>query len=879
MFGRKRKLDDFGAEIDTHLQLEYERQRELGLSEEEARAAARRAFGNVMQAKERFYESHRWLWLDHFWQDLSYSARTLRKSPGCTVIAILTLAIGIGANTALFSVVNGVLLNPFPYPQPDPLVALYSRANEFNKYSISYPNFLDWSRQNHSFSSLAAFRGETFTLTGIGEPERLDANMVSATFFPLLGVNPIIGRNFEEKEDQLGAARVALITEGLWKRKFGAASDIVGKSIRLDENLYIIAGVIPATFYYQNDNYHSKADVYVPLGQWNNPLFRERRIGMGMDAVGRLKPGVTLAQANSDMSGVANHLAEVYPDIDKGQGVTLVPLKQNLVGDVQPFLLMLLAAVGFVLLIACANVANLLLARSTGRTREFAIRNALGAGNGRVVRQLLTECVLLALIGGALGTVLAAWGTKAALKVLPEALPRANEIRLDARVLLFTLGASVVAGILFGLVPAFTSARSDIHGTLRKGGRGLSVARHPTQSTFVATEMALAVVLLIAAGLMIRSLTKIWRVDPGFDPNNGVSFSFSTAQSLGATPDAIRQSYRQIHDAIASVPGVESVSLSGASTPMVTDSELPFWLDGEPKPTSQADMKLSLYFAIEPDYPKVMKVPLKRGRFLSQSDLAGAPVVTVIDERFAKQFFGNQDPIGKHINFGIVDQTAEIIGIAGHENQWGLDSDSSNSIQAQCYLSFEQIPDSLLSAFDRGANGVVRTSYAQTDVAASLRHALQTVSSDSVVYDVESMNGTISDSLATKRFAMALLGVFALLAIVLSSIGIYGVISYIVGQRTHEIGIRMALGVERSTVVTMVLRQAGQMAVFGVVAGLLAAALLGRLMASMLFGVSFHDALTFSTVACVLLAVALAACWIPAHRASRVDPMVALRHE
>jgi len=445
--------------------------------------------------------------------------------------------------------------------------------------------------------------------------------------------------------------------------------------------------------------------------------------------------------------------------------------------------------------------------------------------------------------------------------------------------LLFTLGASVVAGILFGLVPAFTSARSDIHGTLRKGGRGLSVARHPTQSTFVATEMALAVVLLIAAGLMIRSLTKIWRVDPGFDPNNVVSFSFSTAQSLGATPDAIRQSYRQIHDAIASVPGVESVSLSGASTPMVTDSELPFWLDGEPKPTSQADMKLSLYFAIEPDYPKVMKVPLKRGRFLSQSDLAGAPVVTVIDERFAKQFFGNQDPIGKHINFGIVDQTAEIIGIAGHENQWGLDSDSSNSIQAQCYLSFEQIPDSLLSAFDRGANGVVRTSYAQTDVATSLRHALQTVSSDSVVYDVESMNGTISDSLATKRFAMALLGVFALLAIVLSSIGIYGVISYIVGQRTHEIGIRMALGAERSTVVTMVLRQAGQMAVFGVVAGLLAAALLGRLMASMLFGVSFHDALTFSTVACVLLAVALAACWIPAHRASRVDPMVALRHE
>jgi predicted permease len=879
MFGRKRKPDDFSTEIDAHLQLEFERQRELGLSEEEARAAARRAFGSVTQAKERFYESHRWLWLDHFWQDVRYGVRTLRKSPGFAVIAILTLAIGIGANTALFSVVNGVLLNPLPYPQPDRLVALYARANEFNKFSISYPNFLDWTSQNHSFSSLAAFRGETFTMTGVGEPERLDADMISAAFFPLLGVNPILGRNFEEKEDQLGAARSALIGEGLWKRKFGGAADIVGKSIRLDDNLYTITGVIPADFHFQNDNYHSKAEVYVPLGQWNNPLFRDRHTGMGMDAVGRLKPGVTLAQANSDMSGVANHLAEVYPDVDKGQGVTLLPLKHNLVGDIQPFLLMLLAAVGFVLLIACANIANLLLARSTGRRREFAIRNALGAGNGRIVRQLLTECVLLAFLGGALGTLLAAWGTKAALKVLPEALPRASEIHLDARVLLFTLGASVFAGILFGLVPAFKSARSDIQGTLREGGRGLCGARHRAQCAFVAIEMALAVVLLVAAGLMIRSSIKIWSVDPGFDPNNVVFFNFGTAQSLGATPDAIRQSYRKIHDAIAAAPGVESVSISGGSTPMETDSELPFWLEGEPKPASQADMKPSLFFAVQPDYLKVMKVPLKRGRFLTQADTAGASVATVIDEHFAKQYFGNQDPIGKHIHFTIVNESAEVVGIVGHQNQWGLDSDSSNSIQAQCFLSLEQMPDSIISAFDRGASGVVRTSYAQTNAAASLSHALQTVSSDSVVYDVESMNGIISDSLATKRFAMALLGVFAVLALVLSSIGIYGVISYIVGQRAHEIGIRMALGAERSSVVTMVLRQAGQMAVLGLVAGLLAAVVLGRLMASMLFGVSFYDAFTFSTVAVILLAVALAACWIPARRASHVDPIIALRYE
>ena len=879
MCGRKRKVDDFSEEIDAHLQLEFERKRALGLSEQEAWAAARRVFGNVTQAKERFYESGRWLWWDHFRQDVRYGMRMLRKSPGFAVIAILTLAIGIGANTALFSVVNGVLLNPLPYAEPDRLVALFAKSAQFDKFSISYPNFLDWSRQNDSFSSLAAFRGDTFTMTGMGEPERVDANMVSATFFSLLGVNPMIGRNFEEKEDQLGAGRVALIGEGLWKRKFGSALDIAGKSITLDGNLYTITGVIPAAFHFQNDNYHSKAEVYVPLGQWNNPLFRDRRTGMGMDAVGRLKPGVSLAQANSDMDGVASHLAEVYPEVDKGQGITLIPLKQNLVGDVQPFLLMLLAAVGFVLLIACVNVANLLLARSTGRNREFAIRNALGASNGRIVRQLLTECVLLALMGGALGTLMAAWGTKAALKWLPEALPRSDEIHPDARVLLFTLGASVLAGILFGLVPAFKSARGEIQGTLRESGRGLSGARHRTQSAFVATEMALAVVLLVAAGLMIRSIGKIWGVDPGFDPNHVAFFSFSTAQPMGATPDTIRQSYRQIHEAIAAVPGVESVSLSGASTPMETDSELPFWLEGEPKPTSQADMKLSLFFAIQPDYLKVMKIPLKRGRFLTQSDTSASPFVTVIDERFATQFFGNQDPIGKHINFAILNETAEIVGIVGHQNEWGLDTDSTNAIQAQCYFSIEQMPDFLLTAFDRGANGMVRSSYAQTEVAASLSRAVQTVSSDSVVYDVESMNGIISDSLATKRFAMALLGVFAVLAIVLSSIGIYGVISYIVGQRTHEIGIRMALGAERSTVVTMVLRQAGQMAVFGVVAGLLAAALLGRLMASMLFGVSFYDALTFVTVAAILLAVALAACWIPACRAARVDPVIALRYE
>jgi predicted permease len=878
-FQRAKAERELDAEMAAHVSLAAEEHARNGMSSEEAMRQALIGLGGVEQTRELVRDQRRLPFVETLLQDLGFAMRMLRKSPGFALVAVLTLAIGIGANTALFSVVNGVLLNPLPYPQPDRLVALYTHAYQFDNASISYPNFLDWSRQNHSFSSLASFRGENFTLTGMGEPERLSANRVSASFFPVLGVNPILGRNFDQKEDQLGAAPVALITEGLWKRKFGSAPDIVGKSIRLDSNLYTVIGVIPATFHYENNNYRPDAEVFVPIGQWNNPLFRDRRTGMGMDAVGRLKPGVTLAQANSDMSGVANHLAEVYPDIDKGQGITLVPLKQNVVGDIQPFLLMLLAAVGFVLLIACVNVANLLLARSTGRTREFAIRTALGASNGRVVRQLLTECVLLALIGGALGTLLAVWGTKAALKLLPEALPRASDIHLDARVLLFTLGASVLAGILFGLVPAFKSTRTDIQGTLREGGRGLTGARHRAQGVFVAMEMALAVMLLVAAGLMIRSLTKIWRVDPGFDPNNVTHFSFSTAQSLGDAPDAIRQSYRQIHDALAAVPGIEAVSLSGGSNTLQSDSELPFWLEGEPKPTSQADMKVALFYLIQPDYLKTMKIPLKRGRFLTPSDTARSPFVTVIDERFAKQFFGNQDPIGKHINFAIINQSAEVVGIVGHQDEWALDSEASNPIQAQCYFAMDQSPDSVVSFFARGADGVVRTSYAQTDVTAALSRAIHTVSSDSVVYGVETMNGVISDSLATKRFAMALLGVFAILAVVLSSIGIYGVISYMVGQRTHEIGIRMALGAERGTVVQMVLRQAGQMVLFGVVAGLLAAVLLGRLMASMLFGVNFYDVPTFVGVAVILLAVALAACWIPARRASRVDPIIALRYE
>ena len=815
------------------------------------------------------------------WQDIRYGLRMLGKNPGFTAVVILTLALGIGANTALFSIVNGVLLNPLPFTEPDRLVSMYTRTPEFTRASVSYLNFLDWRRDNHSFSAIAAFRGENYNLSGLGDAQRLSANMVSADFFPILGVRPSVGRFFSEQEDQVGAAPVAVISDGLWKRKFASAPDAVGKALNLNGTLYTIVGVLPAHFQFisGNGNFHDDAEVFTPIGQWNDPLFRDRHTGMGMDVVGRLKPGVTLQQATLDMQAVASHLAEAYPDIDKNSGINVLALKEDVVGDIRPFLLVLLAAVGFVLLIACANVANLLLARSTGRTREFAIRTAMGASPGRVVRQLLTESILLALAGGGLGLLIAAWGTRAAIKVLPEALPRAEDVHIDGRVLLFAMAVSLLAGILFGLVPALRAYRTDIHETLKEGGRGGSGTRHRTQSIFVAVEMAMALVLLVGAGLMIRSLGKLWNTDPGFDPNNVLRVSFASSKPLGATPAATRAAFRQIHDALAAIPGVQSVSLSVGSTPMQGDSDLPLWLEGEPKPASQNEMKASLFYFTQPDYLKVMKTPLKRGRFLTESDGEGSPAVMVIDDQFAKLYFAGQDPIGKHVNLGILNMSAEVVGVVGHVKQWGLDNDPPGAIQAQSYSPISQLPDGIFSLLEHGTAAVIRTEGSPLALIGSITNAVQGVNSDIVVYGPEMMSSVISESLSAKRFVMVLLGVFAALAVILSAVGIYGVISYIAAQRTQEIGIRMALGAGRGSVLRMVLREAGMMALLGVGIGLVAAFALTRLMASILFGVSTHDPLTYLGVAALLMLVALAACYIPARRATRVDPMVALRYE
>jgi predicted permease len=815
--------------------------------------------------------------IDTLLQDIRFGVRMLAKSPGFTAVAVLTLALGIGANTALFSVVNGVLLNPLRYAEPDRLVALYSTDANFTQSSISYPNFLDWVRDNRSFSALAAYRADDFNLTGMGEAERVPIDMISASFFPVLGVKPVIGRIFVPEEDHVGAEPAALISGGLWKRKFGSSPGALGKSLMLNGTAYTIVGVIPDDFRFTGSNYQ-RGDVYVPIGQWNDSTFRDRRVSMGMDAVGRLKAGVTFAQAKADMDALGKHLAEEYPEADKGTGITVVPLKQDMVGGIRPFLQVLLAAVGFVLLIACVNVANLLLARSTGRVQELAVRSALGATRRRVVRQLLTESLLLALAGGGLGMLLAAWGLQAALKMLPAALPRAEEVQLDGRVLVVMLAASVLAGILFGLVPAFKHSQHEPQETLKEAGRGSSGTRHRTQRVFVVVELALSVVLLAGAGLMVRSLAKLWRVDPGFDSHNLLTFNLAIPSAV-SSPAALRANWRQIQDSLEAIPGVQAASLSAGAKPMAGDSELPFWLDGQPKPASQGDMKVSLLYLIQPDYLRVTRTPLRRGRFVTPQDNEHAPYVIVIDDRFAQLYFSGQDPIGKRVSFALLDVTAEIVGIAGHVKQWGLDENAASSLQAQCYFPLAQLPEKFIPLVATGMGVALRTRSRNVPDESTLRRTISHLKSQQVMYNTRTMEEIISDSLATQRFAMVLLGTFAALALVMSCVGIYGVISYLVGQRTHEIGIRIALGAERRDVLGMVFGEGAKMALVGVAIGLVAAFGLTRLMASMLFGVSAHDPLSFAGVAGLLILVALAACYIPARRAAKVDPMMALRHE
>ncbi len=813
-----------------------------------------------------------------FLQDLRYGLRMLAKSQSFTAIAILTLALGIGANTVLFSVVNGVLLSPLPFPEPDRLIALYTNRVNFDRASISYPNFVDWQRENRTFASMAAFRPDNFNLTGAGEAEHIRGQMVSADFFSTLGVKPMMGRWMTAEEDVLGGAPVVVISASLWKRKFAATPNIVGGRIALNGTDYTIIGVLPPEFDLRMQNFPRNNDVYVPVGQWVDPIFRDRSAGLGMKAIGRLKPGVTIDQARADMARIADRLAQAYPVADRDSTITVMTLKESMVRDIRPFLLLLMGAVAFVQLIACVNVANLSLARSNSRGREFAIRAAMGASPQRVLRQLLTESLLLASAGGALGLLLAAWGRQGAMSLVTGMLPRAQEVRLDGRVLAFTVVISLVSGILFGLAPALRTSRPDLQTTLKEGGRGFSASRHRAQGMLVATELGMAVVLLVGAGLMLRTLSSLWNVNPGFNPHHVLTFYVGLPPGeANANPASIRASLLELHRRLAGIPGVESVSLLRGSIPMSDDAEDPFWIAGRPKPLSDNDRYWAIWSEVERDYFKLMRIPLLRGRLFGEGDTENAARVAIVDEDFANKFFPGEDPIGKLFDDEYVGPT-QIVGVVGHVKQWGLDD--KFTMHAEFYLPFRQIPDKYMLRTVRSTTVMVRTTGEPLSLVESIRHEVQKLSSDDVMFDERTMDEIVySESVVGQRFSMILLGVFAGLALLLASVGIYGVISYIVGQRTREIGIRLALGAQRTDVLNWVMSEGARMALLGIGAGLAAALVLTRLMAQLLYGVSAMDPLTFGVVAGALLLVAMAACYIPAWRATRVDPIVTLRYE
>ncbi len=812
-------------------------------------------------------------------QDIRYGFRVLRKSPVFTLVAVLTLALGIGANTAIFSIFNAVLLSPLPYPHAERLVALGASKPNFQNGSISYPNFRDWQKDNRTFEAMAIFRNTSYSLTGLGDAEEIPAELVSSELFPMLNVKPVLGRTFAAGEDEVGAAPITIITRALWERKFGSSPSVLGKGITLDGRAYTIVGVIPGSVNLDIPSL-SPADAYVPIGLWENNLLTARGAGLGIHGLGRLKPGVTLEQARADMARVTQNLAAAYPTKDRELGAHIVPLKQAVVRNLKPILLVLLGAVVVVLLIACGNVGNLLLARATSRTHEFAIRAALGADRGRMLRQLLTESLTLALFGGAMGVALAHWGTQAALKVLPATWPSTENIGLDTRVLLFTAGVSLLAGVLFGLLPALRASRPDLNATLADRSRGTSTGRANTQRVFVVVELAMALVLMISAGLMIRSLAALWNVDPGFRSDNLLTFGLTLPPSMmNAPPDSVRATFRNLDRELNAIPGVEASSVYWGAFPMSTDDEIVFWREGQPRPASQNQMNWALNYVVGPQYLQVMGTELLRGRFLTEHDNEHSPAVVVVDEAFAHKFFPHEDPIGKRLNLVSPDEVnAEIVGVVRHVQQWGLDDNGTQELQAQLYRPFMQMAESAMKLTPMGVNYAVRLSPAAHTSFDVIRRRLQSGNAEQAVYTPQTMDEIIAATLATRRLSMILLSAFAVLAVSLSGIGIYGVISYVVAQRTQEIGIRMAMGARRVDVVGMVARQGFQLIAVGLLCGTAGALAATRALSSMLFGVRPFDLVTFLATAFLLLAIGMLAIYVPAARAAKVDPMVALRN-
>jgi putative ABC transport system permease protein len=805
--------------------------------------------------------------------EIRHGIRSLLKHPGFTAIAIITLALGIGANTAVFSVVYAVLLRPLPYRDPERLVTIWEESPQRDMYEmpVSLANLRDWQEQNGTFEQIAAYTFAQLNLTGTGEPARLLTIRSSANLFSLVGGQPAIGRTFLPEEDKEGANRVVVLSDGLWRSRFGSDPQVVGRALTLDNQSYTVVGVMrpgfqfPVGFGYMGQVQNDPIDLYVPIAASSSEL---RRGSYSFFAIGRLKPGVSMAQARAEMTAIESRLEKQYPGVT-GIGISLVSTYEQTVKNIRPALLVLLGAVGFLLLIACANIANLMLVRTASREKEIAIRTALGASRLRILRLLLGESLLISLAGGFLGLLLALWGTDALIALAPENIPRLNEVGIDVPVFVFTLTVALLTGVIFGLIPALHAARPDLNEALKEGTRGStgSVAGKRTRNVLVGAEVALSLVLLIGAGLMIKSLLKLQQVSLGFNPDNLLTANLTLSRSKYAED---RQQVAFFQDAlqrIQSLPGVQSVAATTALPLTVTVSGSDFRIEGHPEPEEGQEMIINTS-SVSPDYFRTLGVHLIKGREFSDRDRSEAPMAAIINNDFARVYFSNEDPIGKRISFDDRQSYFSIVGVTQDVKRFGLDSNTKPEV----FLPYLQSPSPSMSF-------VIRSSVDASALAAAVKSQIQMIDKDLPLDEAKTMNQLLAESNSGRRFNMLLLSVFAAVALLLALVGIYGVMSYTVAQRTHEIGIRVAIGAQASDVFRMVISHGMVVTLIGIVVGLLAAFGVTRLMTTMLFGVEATDPTTFIGIALLVALVAFVACYIPGRRATKVDPLVALRYE